>query len=289
MAKQVYKIPYTLDASYGDMEIALQSKNGTGVKPMPIKVILTYVCSALLCMYMVMKTFVSNGTLLQQIIFVALWVCMTVLLAKYDKTKRMQAMLVPVFAEYLPKANRHIVTRRSAMANGFRRICGISNIAENGMVNYVDGTCAYWYRVVGSASLLLFDEDRDAIIQRVDSFYRKIGTDVEVIFVTAKESQKVYRQIAAMKRRYDKLEVRDPELLELADQEFRVLKNDVGGSFRSIHQYMIVKGDNREALTVGKNVLQSEVENSSRMIKQCVALYEHDIDEVLQTVYRGGA
>ncbi len=98
----------------------------------------------------------------------------------------------------------------------------------------------------------------------------------------------MYRQIAAMKRRYDRLEVRDPELLDLADQEFRILKNEVGGEFRSVHQYMIIKGDNREALTIGKNTLQSEVENSARMIKQCVALYERDIDELLQTVYRGG-
>ena len=79
----------------------------------------------------------------------------------------------------------------------------------------------------------------------------------------------------------------DPDLKMLANEQFGVLKNYVGGSFRAIHQYMIIKSDNMEELKKSKAVLQSELENSTLMIKRCVPLYYDDIINVLQLVYRG--
>lgn len=285
--KQAFKIPYDLDASYGDMEIAIQGKDGVGLKPLPVKVILTYVFSGLVCFYVCSNSFISRGSLLQIVLFVLLWSVLTIQLARFDKTKRMQAQLIPVFMEYLPKRNRFILTRTSKTATPFMGIAGVLDIDDNGLVSRTDGTFEYWYRVVGSASILLFEDDRNAILQRVDSFYRKIGTDVEVSFLTSKESQKVHHQIANLKRKFDRLTVSDPDLLKVADEQFHILRDHVGGSFKSIHQYMILKGDNKEALTVAKNVLQSEVENSALMIKQCVPMFKHDINEPLRLIYKG--
>lgn len=198
----------------------------------------------------------------------------------------MQFMMVPTFFNYLFKSNRVVLTRSTAYANAFYGIVGISDInLDTGLITYNDGTYGYMYRVVGSGSVLLFDEDRDAILNRVDSFYRKMKTDYEIIFLTAKESQKVYRQVANLKKRYDKLD--DDELKAVADMEYDYLKNYVGGSFRSTHQYMIIKADNKEALMTGKNMLQSEVENSTLMIKQCTALFGEDLYNVLRSVYKG--
>lgn len=285
--KRSYKIPAGLNASYGDMELAVQSKDGLGVKPLPIKVIVTYIGSILLCFYVCTKTVVSHGSFVQIGAFVILWIAMTLTLAKFDGTKRMQVQFLPTLINYLPKASRNIITRTSAKANGFYKIAGIESInKKTGLIEYADGTYAYMYLVVGSASILLFDADKEAIISRVDSFYRKIGFDVELIFTTTKESQKVYNQVASLKKRYNKLTVRDPDLELIANEQLDVLNNYVGGSFRSIHQYLTIKADNKEALVTNKNVLQSEVENSSRMIKRCVALYYDDINEVCKTIYQ---
>ena len=172
-------------------------------------------------------------------------------------------------------------------SNDFYSIAGFMIDERTGLVTYPDGTFGYWYTVVGSASILLFDDDRTAILNRVDAFYRKLNTDAEICFITSKESQKVYRQIASLKRRYDALEAQDPDLLLIADEQFAILRDFVGGSFKSIHQYMILKGDNREALNQLKNIVQSEVENSSLMIKQCTPLYKDDINNVLRVIYKG--
>ena len=284
----MYKIPYGLNATYGDMEISFQGKNGVGSKPLPIKVVLGYLCSILMCFFAVTKTIVSSGTMLQIALFVLLWIGFTVVLLKYDPTQRLQAALVPVLLGYVRKSDRLVLTRNSSNAIPFYNIAGIKSIDEKtGLVEYLDGTFAYWYRVVGSASILLFDADRKAILDRVDNFYRKLNTDCEVVFITTKSSQQVYKQIMNLKRKYDRLEVRDPELLEVANAEFRTLKDYVGSSFKCIHQYMVVKADNFEMLQQTKNILASEVENSTLMIKRCMPMYYEDILATLELIYKG--
>lgn len=287
MAKQSYKIPADLNQSYGNMEIAIQSKNGIGAKPLPIAVILTYVGSLVLLFYVCTHTLIKYGTVIQIGLFIVLWLAMTLVLARYDKTKRMQAQLIPTLLGYIPSAARNVITRTSSLANDFYSIAKIDSIDDNCVVNYSDGTYGLWYMVVGSASKLLFDDDRDAILNRVDSFYRKIGTEVESIFITLKESQKVTQQLSNLEKRCDNLVVQDSDLLLIANEQRVILKDYVGGSFKSIHQYLIIKADNKEALIHSKNVIQSEVENSSLMLKQCIPLLREDINKINRVIYRG--
>lgn len=287
MAKTSYKIPHSLNASYGDMVISLKSNDGIGVKPTPIKVILGYLASVVALFMVMTKTFISAGSLGQKGLFIIGWVLMTVLLLRHDGTGRMQLELIPTLFNYVRKSDRLVITRTSAGPEAFYGIANVKSVTKNGLVEFTDGTFGNFYRVVGSASILLFEADRRAILDRVDSFYRKLNTDCEVCFITTKAAQTVYKQINALKRKYDRLEVRDPELLALAEAQFRCLKNYVGSSFKSIHQYMLIKADNREMLAQTKNVLQSEVENSTLMIKRCIPMYEQDILLFLETIYKG--
>lgn len=285
MAKQVYKIPLDLNQQFSDMEIAIQNSNGMGAKPLPIKVILTYVASILLLFYLCSQTFLS-ASVGYWLPFAIVWLALTFVLARYDKTKRMQLQSIPALFGYLSKSARHVITRRNNRANDFISICGIDDIdKKTAVIKFTDGTYGLLYRVVGSASILLFDEDRDAIISRVDSFYRKIGIDCEISFITTKEAQKVYRQVANLKRRYDAMDTDDADLKNLAEEQFYVLKYDIGNAFRSIHQYMLLKSDNKESLIKNRNVLQSEVENSTLMFKQCVALDFTDVCKVFKSIY----
>lgn len=286
--KESYKIPHDLNASYADMEIAIQSKDGVGLKPLPIKVILSFIGSGVLCFWLISKTFVADGSLIQQLAFGAIWIALTAVLISYDKTRRMKVQMIPTLLNYLPKASRYVLVRRTNPANDFLSITRVKKINENGMVEYTDGSFGYYYRITGSASILLFDKDKEAIIQRVDSFFRKIGTNCVVHFVTVKEPQKVYRQVAALSRKYDRLGKNDDELRMLANDQFDTLQNYVGTQFKSIHQYLVIKAENKEALSQNKNVLQAEVENSSRMLKSCVALYKEDIEELLGSIYKKG-
>lgn len=286
MAKMSYKIPSDLNKTFTDMEIAISNSDGVGIKPLPMRVIIMYVFSGLICFWSVTNTFIGQGPVIVWLSFIIVWVILTFVLARYDSTKQMQAQLIPAFMEYIPKSNRYLITRTSSKATSFYQLVGIESVSSDGFIRYIDGTCAYAYRVVGSASILLFDSDRNAILDRVDMFYRKFPPEAEIITVTDKESQKIYHQINALQERYDNLQVRNPDLLNLLYEQHDILENDIGGHYRSIHQYMLIKADNEEMLIAAKNVLQSEVENSGLMIRKCVQLDREDVFEFLSQIYQ---
>lgn len=285
-AKSSYKIPASLADGYTSMDIAMSTKDGSVARIFSIKVILAILVAFIGYFFVLTQTFIKGGTLLQKILFTVLWIAWSVLLIKTDKTNRMNFQKIVTLLAYIPRKARHVITRKTSKVNGFYSISNLSDIDKKGMITFNDGTYGYLYRVVGSASILLFQADQDAIISRVDNFYRKQDTNVEVIFITSKESQKVYRQVANLQETYDNLAVDDPELKMLLEEQFSILKNEVGGTFKSVHQYMILKADNKEALIRARNILQSEVENSALMIKQCVPLRrKDDILEFFAAIY----
>lgn len=288
MAKEVYKIPADLNQNYLDMELAIQSKDGLGVRPLPIKVILSWIISAMLCFCICTKTFVQYGGFFLIVAFVALWFALSYFLLKTDSTKRMAIQDVISFLAYMPSSARKLMTRMTSEAAVFYRLLNIDKINnETGLITFNDGTFGYCMSVVGTASVLLFDDDRNAILNRVDNFYRKIGTDVEIIYITSKESQKITHQVANLKRRFDNLNNNDPDLRACAEEQFSTLKNYVGGQFKSIHQYLIIKADNKEVLTVAKNAIKSESENSSLMFKKLVWMIGKDEKELIRSIVSG--
>ena len=290
MAKKSYRVPYTLAQSYADMTVSLNTKDGSVGKVLPMLVIFTYVVSIMSCLIIVSKTYIGTyGNTLQVILFIILWAALTVVLAKFDGTRRMNIQRVATLLSYLPNRARHVYTRTTRSAIPFYNIVGIDKVEQDGLVWYNDETFGYFYRVVGSASILLFEADQEAILNRVDNFFKKWQTDSEVIFITAKEGQKIYRQLANLQKRYENLQNDDPDLRDLAEEQFRILRDYVGKEFKSIHQYMVIKSANKEALRVANNILQSEVENSSLFIKQCVPLEKDDTLEVLRSIYQKGS
>lgn len=291
MAKKVYKIPAPLDDNYLNMEIAIQNKDGVGLKPLPVRVILVWLASILALFFLETNGggILAHGGLFLQILFAVTWLGFTWVMTLTDKSHKMQMEWIPALMIYLNKASRTVMTRRTSNANPFYHIVGIESIDEDtGLVHYVDKTFGYWYSVVGTASVLLFPEDRDAILDRVQAFYEKIGTDCEITFMTTKEAQKVNKQLAHLMAQYKILEFRDPDVDTLVREQYNALASHVGREFKSIHQYMVLKGDSREALSVLNTIVMGEYEASSLMFKQCTPLYKSDIEEVLYRIYGTG-
>ena len=286
MPKSVYKVPASLNRSFLNHEIAL-SGAGMQAKPLPMKVLLFWAASILSLFWVVGSTFVASADWWIIALVIIWWLVATAFLGQYSKTKEMKYMSVPALLAYVPTAARRVLTRKSTNPSAFYSVVGIDNINESGLIKYADGTYGQGYLVVGSASILLFEEDRKAILNRVDSFWRKVDTTCEYTFVTTKEPQRVYHQIANLERRNLALDVRDPELKELMDEQYDILKDYVGNQFKSIHQYLLLKADNMEALRRAHTILQSEVESSSLMIKGCTMLNGTDVTEMLTVIYKG--
>lgn len=286
--KESYKIPTSIDESYMNMEITLKNKEGIGLKPLPIGFILIWICSILAAVFLVANehspiVYLGLG---YKILFVILWALFTYILTKVDDAHQMRLQLISPLLLYLSKSNRHVYTRRSNLPNAFYGIVGIDEIDEKtGVVKYMDGTFGYWYAVVGSASILLFPEDRNSILEKVDDFYKKVQTDCEIIYVTLKEPQKVVRQKAHLQAQYNNMEFVDPDIDKLYKEQYNILNDYVGKEFKSLHQYMILKGDTREALSVINNIVRHECDSSKLVFKECTPLYKEDIEMILKEIY----
>lgn len=283
--KQSYGIRTPMLSTALDTEITLQ-KDGVGLKPLPIKFVIITICSACLCLKASTSQMVSVGNIVQRTVFVCMWITMTILLFMTDKTKRMNFQSIISLLNYMAiSSNRKVITRRDVPATAMLDMCNIKSIDKSGVIKFADHNFGYMYRVTGTASVLLFDTDKMQIINAVDNFYRKIDGNTEYIFMTLKEPQKIYNQAAAVKHRYNRLSVYDPDLNDLCNNQLIMLRDVVGKKYQSIHQYMIVKSDSLESLTAAKITLQNELDASGLFIKRCIPLYEDEILEALASIY----
>ncbi len=286
MAKTGYKVPASLNRSFLDHEITL-SKGGWAAKPSPIKQLLFFGGGLLALLWVTTSTFIAESGAMLIAVFVIWGVAVIVYFGGMTKTKELRAMNVPALLAYAPRSARHVYTRRSSDPSGFYAIVGIDSIGEDGRIRFSDGSVGQVYLVVGSASYLLFDEDRIAILDRVDSFWRKIDTICEWATITTKEPQRVHHQVATLERRNLALQVRDPDLVELQNEQYDILTQHVGGKFPSIHQYLLLKGKSADALRRGQLILQAEVEGSTLMVKEATMLDREETEPMLRVFYQG--
>lgn len=286
MAKLSYGIPTSLDASVLDMEIPLQNKDGIGFKSVPLKVVMGWLLSFIILMTIWTQSFIGNhiGT---GIIFSIIWGLLTCLFLKVDSSRRIGIQLVIPFIKYLDKGNRKIKTRRSHHYLPFLSILNLTEdlVEKDGLIKFADGRFGYCYRVVGSASILLFDRDQDMIIDRVDKYFRKVDTNVEHLFLGTKESQLVHHQLMALKIKLENLEADDPDIRYLLLEQKETLVHYVGGRYKSVQQYMLIMGENRNALAKGVAVLRGEVDESTAMIRQCSVLWKDEVMELFKEIY----
>lgn len=283
--KQSYGIKTPMLSTSLDTEITLQ-KDGIGLRPLPIKFVVITIVSGMLCLWCTTSEPVNYGNIVQKTIFVVLWILMTIMLFMSDKTQRMNLQNIISLLNYLAlPTNRKVLTRRDVPATAMLDMCNIKNIDDSGVIRFGDKNVGYMYRITGTASVLLFDNDKKQIINSVDNFYRKVDAKSEYIFMTLKEPQKIYNQVAAVKTRYSRLDVRDEDLNDLCNNQLIMLRDVVGKKFQSIHQYMIVKADGLEGLTAAKITLQTELDASGLFIKRCIPLHRSEILEALSTVY----
>lgn len=271
--KHSYKIPASLDTSYLDMKVTLQKESGVGLRPMPMRQLAFFIMILFSCLFFVQKSFVGDAGFVLTLVFIVLYIGFGIYLGLMDSSQILRFEMLPAMFSYMQPDKRKMFKVPISFYN-------ISSIDNNGRVYYADGSCGYVCAVVGTASALLFDSDKESIINRVDTFWRKQTPGVEYLFITVKKSQDVTSQRQAI-RNYD---LSDPDLKMLAKQQDLVLKNYVGEEFKSLHQYMFIKAQNVEVLKQTYSTLSAETENSSYFIKRCIQLSDKTIVNIIDSM-----
>ena len=89
MAKDRYSVPVSLDRSILDHEINLSNKSFQ-VKPLPMKVIFTYLGSTIVLMWVLTSTPLKGANFGLLALITLWWIAATVYFAAYSKTKEMR-------------------------------------------------------------------------------------------------------------------------------------------------------------------------------------------------------
>lgn len=271
MAKERFKIPTSLDVSYFDLEFNMKSKNGVGLNnPVTAKTIIFVLISILIWFYLIFQTFIGKGGIPLAVGFTIAWAALTFLLARTDKTKRTGLELVFSMINYLPKSGRYVPVRMSDSVHPLMRLFNIKGIdPEDGRIHFLDGQIGHAYHIVGSASALMFEEDKREIISKVDNHYRKFPVGVEVVYDTIYEGHSVDEQIAAVKETKKNLNVKSKGLDLLLKERHDILKYAINENqgLTSLHQYLIVRAPTEAALSEFENLLIGDVEGDGLMFR----------------------
>lgn len=284
-----FKIPMLLDTSYLDLEFTFRTKDGLSLRPLSAKTVLIILASIILWAFLMFQSFIPSGGVIAVIVFTLAWIFITTMMAKTDQTKRSGIELVIPLINYVPKHNRNLTVRLVDDVARLQNLTKVKDVTEeDAMIYFMDGTIGFAYRIVGSASILMFDQDKLMILNKVDGFYRKLDSNVELIFDTVKESQRTDVQVDSLKKRYKRYKqvgANSPGLDKLFREQYDVLKIGVGDRFKSLHQYLIVKANNPEALLSFEALLRSDVENEGIMFKRAEALSYDDTCEYFKSIY----
>lgn len=271
MAKQRFKIPASLDVSYFDMEFHLKTKDGVGInQPVSAKTVLFTLLAGFGWFYLVFQTFISSSGIPLIIGFSIVWIILSILLIRPDKTNRLGLELVLSMINYLPKSGRYVPVRMSDNVHPLQSLLNIRTIdEEDGRIQFLDGQIGHVYHVVGSASSLMFEQDKQMILDKVDNFYRKLPVEVEVIYDTVYEGHSVDEQLDSVKHDKQNLNVVSPGLDALLKEQHDILKFAINNhhGLTSLHQYLVVRAPSEAALTEFENLLIGDVEGEGLMFR----------------------
>lgn len=287
--KNVYRIATSLDRSYLDVEVALQAKSGVGLRPLPLYTIFVWIVAIFGSFLAVSSTALPLQylPLILKGVFMLACIAFAYVAMSRDGGNQTRVMAIRNMATYMfVKPSRILKTRSTDPATMLYRLVGIKEInKKTGMVTYLDGTVAYFYRVVGNASALLFDSDKDAVITRVDNFYRKLPDYIRCEIITIKEPQKVVTNKVRLKELYAGLRTQDKDLISIMQESYRNLDEYVGGEFKSIHQYMGLFAGSKEYVNKAHAILVNETQGSGLMFSAVEPLYDEDVIRLMHTIY----
>ena len=287
--KQSYKLPASLEQGYGDVEIALQTKAGVGLRPLPIKVIGVWIAAV---MFAFLTAFTDKLPLHYlpiplKLLYGGAIIALVFFSSASDSGGQVRfAAIRNMFVFMFDKSSRIIKTRSTDNPTVFSRLVGIKDIdKKTGLISFNDGSYAYLYRIVGNASSLLFDDDKEMILNRVDNFYRKYPDYMRLSYVTVKEAQKVTLQKQNLKNLYSNLDNNDKDIHMILQESYKALDNFVGHEFKSIHQYLFLFANSKEYVNKAHSILQNEVAASGLMFSSVEPLYYEDVVHCLHTIY----
>lgn len=284
-----FSFPTSLNTSFLDVAVMLTSeKNAIQVKKqITVRVLLILIVGIFIYLFLAIQSPLGKGGVLGIIWWTIGYFWILILLALPTDSKLVGLNLIIPTIKYSQKENRKVDSRSISPSDKIGSVVGIESILKsNGKVIYSNGEVGFVAEVIGNASVLMFEEDQQVVLTDTRNFYRKLTPNISLIIDSVTESQRVHNQIETLLERKEKMKFNSPALNELIDSQISVLASYVGEEFKSLHQYMVVRAKNDDALYEFSQWLNLQVEKGSGFLTDYRVLDYDDAKDYFKSVYR---
>lgn len=227
-----------------------------------VKSMLFMVLAVVLAFFLYSQTFLYSGGILGDLVFLAGYGWFTYLLVSPTDTRLMGYNLLRPITRWFNKAYRIISTRAVAPAAPFSALLGVKGVTEDGMIVFNNDDVGEVFELVGNASILTFKQDRETILDGVRTYYKNISPNVNLIYDSATAPQRVKVQLASKDYQLEHLGIPSKSLRRLILYQRAYLKEVIGQQFKSLHQYVVVRGRAKDDLEIYNEWLNAQVNGS---------------------------
>jgi len=253
VAKKSYRIPHSLNVSRLQAPVILTGKKGQGPFKRPIKistVIMLALLGLVVPMFMYMNTGISEGSWLGLAIMLIGWeLFVALLIIPQENGDEGYKMLWPTIGYWLDTHGRIVSTRGDADVAEVSDVLQIRKIDNQGIITFVNGWVGRAYEVDGHASNMLFEDEKNYVIDAFERWLSLLPPNVSVSIPTQHTSLDLGEQVQGAWERTSGQSLTD--LRALASRKERVIREQVADNerFRTVSQYVVITTTDRTALS----------------------------------------
>lgn len=271
--KDTYKVPFTLDSHFGDAPIQILSRTGEQIGPsdLTLRPFLVTSFSILLFVYCAISSGLSQyfleGSFLGQFLVTFGYIGIVYFALREISVPGLYGYnVVFPFTDYIMSKRNHLIRIGDEQPyTPVSQFIGMSEPDSSGHLNFNDGNhVGQLFKITGTASHNTFQIDRQATIEDFNDFLRQLPSDATISFVTNTGGQNVNTQISHLLDLFDRTE--DVLMQTYITEEVKELYGYVQDNFVTLHQYMLIIGDDRAAFKNAFNVIREFADRNGLVI-----------------------
>lgn len=265
MAKKSYRIPYSLDVTRLQAPVILTGRKGQGPIKRPVKlmtILLLALLGLVVPMFVFMNTGVSEGSWLGKILLFVGWEMFVLMLViPQENGDEGYKMIWPTIGYWIDTHGKVVSTRGDANVAEISDLLQIRKIDNDGIITFMNGWVGQVYEVDGHASNMLFEKEKDYVIDAFERWLSLLPPNVSVGVPTQHTSLDLGEQIQAARQRTSRQ--RSTDLRALAAKKEKVIRDNIAGNdrFRTVSQCVVLTTTDRTALQEQCQWFEQQVRN----------------------------
>lgn len=292
--KGKYKVPYTLDKHFGEAPVQLQTKSGNRFGPadLTLRPFLVTLFAVMIYLYAVFASPLSPYFLegsLPGIILVSVGYAGLIYFALREIAVPGlygYNVIVPFIDYTTSKRNKLIRFGNEQPYIPVSNLIGMHEPDDQGHLYFNTGNqVGKLFQITGTASNNTFEIDRQAAIADFSDFLRQLPETITVSFVTNTGGQNVNAQLNHLLDLFDRTS--DAQIQAYITEEIKELADYVQDNFVTLHQYMLIIGDDTAAFKNGYNIIREFIDRNGYVISSLTIPSKKHNYEFFQNIYGG--